>query len=266
LITLVYCVLMLSMIRKDWTHDELILAFNLYCKTPFGRIHTSNPNIVELAKLLSRTPSAVSWKLANFARFDPELKGRQISGATHGNKAEEQIWEQFHKNWEKLAFESEQLLAKIKGVPLTESIGIQEENQFGEGKESESIVRIRVKQYFFRQMVLSSYSFRCCITGLAVPELLNASHIVPWSVDPKNRLNPRNGLCLNSLHDRAFDRGLLTITTDYHVKVSKKLKALSDDAISILILKYDRAKVTLPDRFVPDNSFLVYHNEKIFQK
>ena len=64
---------------------------------------------------------------------------------------------------------------------------------------------------------------------LAVSELLNASHIVPWAVDSKNRLNPRNGLCLNSLHDRAFDRGLLTITTDYRVMVSKKLKVLSDD-------------------------------------
>ncbi len=254
------------MTRKDWTREELILAFNLYCKTPFGKIHTRNPNIIELAKLLGRTPSAVSWKLANIARLDPALKERQISGATHGNKAEVQIWEEFHQNWEELAFESERLLAWLKHVPLQESAGIPVEEQFGEGKESESIVRIRVKQYFFRQMVLATYSYRCCITGLAVPELLNASHIVPWSVDPKNRLNPRNGLCLNSLHDRAFDRGLLTITTDYQVKVSTKLKILSDDASLFLLLRYDNVRVNLPDRFVPDNNFLAYHNENVFLK
>lgn len=254
------------MTRRDWTREELILAFNLYCKTPFGKIHIRNPKIIELAKLLGRTPSAVSWKLANFARLDPALKERQISGATHGNKAEAQVWEEFHQNWEELAFESERMLARLKDISLQESTVIPEEEQFEEGKESERIVRVRVKQNFFRQMVLASYSYRCCITGLAVPELLNASHIVPWVVDPKNRLNPRNGLCLNSLHDRAFDRGLLTITTDYRVKMSTKLKMLSDDASLLLLLRYDNVRVNLPDRFVPDNNFLAYHNKNIFLK
>src|SRR5271155_4885876 len=57
--------------RRDWTREELIVAFNLYCKIPFGRIHIRNPLIIELAKAIGRTPSAVSWKLANFARLDP---------------------------------------------------------------------------------------------------------------------------------------------------------------------------------------------------
>ena len=56
--------------RRDWSRDELIVAFNLYCKIPFGQIHIRNPLIVELAKVIGRTPSAVSWKLANFARRD----------------------------------------------------------------------------------------------------------------------------------------------------------------------------------------------------
>jgi putative restriction endonuclease len=178
---------MMSLIRKDWTREELILAFNLYCKTPFGKIHTSNPSIIEMGKLLGRTPSAVSWKLANFARLDPTLKERHISGATHGNKTEVQIWKEFHNNWEKLAFESEQLLARLKNIPLQEYAWSDLGDQFGEGKESERKVRVRVKQNFFRQMVLASYSFRCCITGLAVPELLNASHIVPWAIDTKKQ-------------------------------------------------------------------------------
>ena len=67
-----------------WTHNELIVAFNLYCKIPFGRIHIHNPQIITLAKAIDRTPSAVSWKLANFARLDPSLKKRGIEGADHG--------------------------------------------------------------------------------------------------------------------------------------------------------------------------------------
>jgi len=255
-----------DMSRNNWTREELILAFNLYCKTPFGKIHIHNPDIVELAKLIGRTPSAVSWKLANFARLDPVLKERNIVGATHGGKAEVRIWEEFHNNWEELSFESEQLLANSKRISIEKLARISPDEPVVEGKESEQIVRVRVNQNFFRQTVLASYSYRCCITGLAVPELLNASHIVPWAIDIKNRLNPRNGLCLNALHARAFDRGLLTVTDDYQVKVSKKLNASSDDASSFLLLRYDGIRIRLPDRFTPDVNFLIYHNENVFLK
>jgi putative restriction endonuclease len=66
--------------RKAWTRDELLIAINLYCKTPFGRIHVRNPEIIELAKLLGRTPGSVSYKLANFANIDPTLERK---GASH---------------------------------------------------------------------------------------------------------------------------------------------------------------------------------------
>ena len=74
--------------RRGWTREELIVAFNLYCKIPFGRIHIRNPLIIQLAQSLGRTPSAVSWKLANFARLDPALKRRNVKGAAHGARAE----------------------------------------------------------------------------------------------------------------------------------------------------------------------------------
>jgi hypothetical protein len=103
------------MSRRDWTREELIVAFNLYCKIPFGRIHIRNPLVIEMAKAIGRTPSAVSWKLANFARLDPALKKRNISGATHGARADVEIWTEFGNNWEALAFESERLLKRITG-------------------------------------------------------------------------------------------------------------------------------------------------------
>ena len=103
--------------RRDWTREELIVAFNLYCKIPFGRIHIRNPQIIELAKAIGRTPSAVSWKLANFARLDPALQRRNIAGASHGGHAEVEIWDEFGNDWEGLAFESEQLLDRMSGRP-----------------------------------------------------------------------------------------------------------------------------------------------------
>jgi putative restriction endonuclease len=128
-------------------------------------------------------------------------------------------------------------------------------------------VRTRVNQQFFRATVLAAYRHRCCITGLTIPDLLNASHIVPWSVDTKNRVNPRNGLCLNAIHDRAFDRGLLTITPDYKVKLSSVLlSSVRDPAVKELFLPYDNKSIELPDHFIPETSMLQYHNEMLFKK
>jgi HNH endonuclease len=250
------------MVRRGWTHEELIVAFNLYCKIPFGKIHIRNPDVIDLAKSIGRTPSAVSWKLANFARLDPVLQKRHIAGARHGARAEVEIWNEFSKDWERLAFESERLLVKFTGHG---SQYFDKDPIFPEGRTRETIIRARVNQGFFRAAVLAAYGMRCCITGLSIPELLAASHIVPWSIDVSNRTNPRNGLCLNSIHDRAFDCGLLTVTPEFKVKVSPRISRKSaDTAAQEFLRRYDNASVSVPHRFAPDAEFLRYHNHKIF--
>jgi len=251
---------------NKWTREELILAFNLYCKIPFGTIHIRNPKIIELAKILGRTPSAVSWKLANLASLDPTLKKRNIAGASHGAKLDAEIWEEFNHNWDLLSFESERLLAEKTGKPVEEVTDIEVFDLPKAGKERESVVKVRVNQSFFRKAVLAAYDFKCCITGLGIPELLNASHIIPWSKDEANRVNPRNGLCLNAIHDRAFDRGLLTITPEYNVKISNSVKRSNvSEAVQDFLVRYDGLKIELPTRFSPDNAFLIYHNKNIFK-
>ena len=80
--------------------------------------------------------------------------------------------------------------------------------------ERESIVKVRVNQYFFRKTILAAYNNTCCITGINKPELLIASHIIPWSENEELSVNPLNGLCLNAIHDKAFDCGLIAIRTD----------------------------------------------------
>ena len=65
---------MIAMSRSPrWTRQQLKLAFHLYCQLPFGRLHRRNPEIVDLAELLGRTPSAVAMKLVNFASLDPAI-------------------------------------------------------------------------------------------------------------------------------------------------------------------------------------------------
>lgn len=255
------------MATNKWTREELIIAFNLYCKIPFGRIHIHNPEIITLAKILGRTPSAVSWKLANLASLDPSLKKRNIAGASHGSKMDAEVWNEFNSDWDRLAFESEKLVAQKTGKQVDDSAEVGVIDLPKTGIEREALVRIRVNQSFFRKSVLAAYNFQCCITGLEIPELLNASHIIPWSKDEANRVNPRNGLCLNAIHDRAFDRGLITITPEFKVMVSKSIKRRgAGKAAQDLLLCYDGFEIDKPERFLPELSFLQYHNAYIFRE
>jgi putative restriction endonuclease len=252
---------------NKWTREELILAFNLYFKIPFGKIDDKTPEIISLAKILGRTPSAVALKLANFARLDPTLKERGIAGASHGSKLDIVVWDEFIGDLEKLSFESEVLLAERTGKQVEEVAGIYTLDLPREGREREALVRIRVNQNFFRKSVLAAYNLKCCITDLSIPSLLTASHIIPWAKDEANRMNPRNGLCLNALHDRAFDVGLITITPDLLVRVSPKVEKLSKEkSVSDLLMKYEGVPIRKPKRFLPDKKFLEYHNDVVFVK
>ena len=245
---------------NNWTREQTILAFNLYCKIPFGRIDQRNPEIIALANRLGRTPGSVSYKLANLARLDPALQKRNIAGASHGSKMDEEVWNEFQGNWDALAYESELLLSRPE-IALVEELA-----DFPEGGMRESLVKTRINQQFFRAAVLAAYEGQCFITGLALPELLNASHIVPWKADTKNRTNPRNGVCLNRLHDVAFDIGLLTITPKLKVRLSPVIeKRGNEPAIRDFLMRYKDAPLKAPRRFAPDPEFLKYHNDVIFQ-
>lgn len=249
--------------NPDWSREEHILAFNLYCKIPFGTIHQTNPRIVELAKILGRSAGAVSYKLANFARLDPELTERGIKGMPHGAKGEAEVWEEFYANGEALAFESERLLAERTGRSVESMAELEEADLPKEGKERERIVKQRVNQRFFRLTVLAAYDGRCCVTGIGLPALLVASHIVPWSLDEKNRLNPCNGLCLNALHDRAFDKGLMFITADWRVGFRSDLITGSSPSESGLewMLGFEGQPIRQPRKFKPDSALLGEHRK-----
>lgn len=254
------------MTQNIWTREELIVAFNLYCTLTFTRINASNKAVKELAEIIGRSNNAVAIKLANFARLDPALQARDVKGMSHGGHGEELIWEEFSGNWEKRAFESEEILAKYRGIQLESEIDTSDLTEIPAGKERESIVRIRVNQKFFRKTILASYKQTCCITGIDIPELLIASHILPWAKNEKERMNPQNGLCLNALHDKAFDKGLITISPDYKVKISELLKSQIDSDNDKYFMPFENQTIILPGRFLPNQEFLEYHTTNIFIK
>ena len=252
--------------QRLWTREELILAINLYCKLPFGRLHRNNPEVISLAKLIGRTTSSVAYKLVNFASLDPSLKARGIKGASNASKLDGEIWDEFFNNWDVLPYESERLLAQLKNTSIEQLNGINEEDLPKEGKTREQTVIVRVNQYFFRKAILASYNDTCCITGLQNSELLIASHIKPWAIDEKNRLNPSNGIAINALHDKAFENGLISITPDYKIIISSEIKKMKrSQSLEEYFLKYENKDIILPDRFLPDKELLKYHIDERFR-
>ena len=257
---------------RRWTRDELIVAFNLYCQMPFGRLHQHAPEIVRLSALLGRSPSSVAMKLVNIASLDPAITASGRRGLGNASTADAAVWAEFHADWEGLALESaqvEQRLADARGLPNEARVGddlpAEEDTRDHVGINRSGVVQLRVKQAFFRRAVLASYEGRCCVTELSEPRLLVASHIVPWASDSKNRLNPRNGLCLSSLHDKAFDAGLLTLSADHRVVMSKAAAGFADDAFALSsLLAYAGQKIRLPAKFAPDEAFLEHHRRHVF--
>lgn len=263
-----------SSIRKPWTREELLLAMHLYCRIPFGRQNGTSPEVIELAAVLHRTPGSVAMKLCNFTSLDPEEAERGVIGLQGASNLDRQIWSEFHANWVKLAEESEQLwqLRVLQNVEKTATstavdpeIVESKQGEFSGQTERLVATKIRLAQVFFRRVVLSSYRMRCCISGCPVPDLLIASHIVPWSVSVEHRANPYNGLCLSRIHDGAFDRGLISFDEKRRLILSKKLKAyLPCDSLRQNFAVFEGQVLQTPERFTPHHAFLEHHRENIF--
>jgi predicted restriction endonuclease len=261
---------------SNWTEQETLAAFRLYCATPFGKLHQRNPEIIELAEKLGRTPSAVGMKACNFASLDPAHRARGVTGLPNRSKIEEAIWERFQADSPAVALEAE-LAWEAVGMPSDDAQAPDpagsrpdpEPISAPEGPTQTTATRsVRLLQAFFRRTVLSGYGHRCALTGLAHPALLVASHIIPWSADESRRADPRNGLCLNALADKAFDRGLFTLDDDLAVVVGGLGPSLRDPELGGTLAEHmagwEGRRLRLPERFEPDGEALRWHREWAF--
>lgn len=251
-----------------WTRDQLIVALYLYDILPFSSFDRKNLMVQRFASLINRTPSAVAMKLCNFASLDPIITSSGRKGLVSASKADKAIWAEMNSNWSVF---SQLKLDAISALEVDDSEILDEEELVSLpdsfiGEEKQVQTRVRVGQNLFRKSVLSSYNFKCCISELSVPRLLVASHIIPWKDNQDNRLNPRNGLCLSMIHDKAFDLGMLTITEDLKVLISKKYHSDNDEFFQSSLGSFDGKELVLPNKFSPDQEFLAYHREEIFEK
>ena len=251
---------------SHWTRQQLLAAFALYYHLPFGRLDRRSPEVIRVASAIGRSPSALAMKLVNIASLDPAITASGRSGLTNASAADREMWREMEADPDNFAVECQSALTEVD-EPLDEPAESIPEAAPGPLVETERVARTtaRIGQNFFRSAVLSAYNGRCCITGLSIPNLIVAGHIVPWSMDERNRLNPRNGLALSVLHERAFDAGLITINDDLTVRVSANPTARNDDFFTAAIERYDRAPIQIPKKFGIGKEFLAFHREHIFQ-
>lgn len=250
--------------RNNWTREQQLVALRLYMRQPFGRLHDGNPEILRLAPLIGRTPGALGFKACNFASLDPTFRATNRVGLSNCSNADRELWAEFTSDPERVAVEMEAAYARLEPATEAEPASVIE---LPTGpSETTRVTRARTVQSFFRAAVLTSYRSRCAISGLAIPELLVASHIIPWKDAVSRRADPRNGLCLNAILDRAFDRGLIAIDEDLQILVSRRLSGQLESAMLRCSLdELDGRTLTLPNRFAPDAAALAYHRQHVFQ-
>ena len=252
------------MAARNWSREELLVAFALYHRLPCSRFREGDPDVARYAQAIGRSRASLKMKLWNIASLDPTLSAgrRSLANASDADRA---MWDEMHRDWEGFAVKSEQALLNIATKARLIPNEAEEETIDRRGEDRAVEAKARVGQQFFRASVMSSYNERCCITGLSLPALLVASHIVPWRVDEQNRVNPRNGLLLSTLHDKAFDAGYLTLDDELVVRVSRKHIPDNDEFFAAAIGHYDGQPILRPEKFEPDRQFLHYHREHIFR-
>jgi len=266
----------LKVAQVKWTREHFLIALNLYRKLLFGQLHKGNRLIIEVAEKMGRTPSSLAMKLCNFASLDPVQQARGIRGLSGATKQDREMWRDFEGNINELGPQSEQLLHDLFTTDDACEVDFLRRDKVRLERpkfvlptrptEKEQTVRVRRGQQFFRQSVLNAYGARCAITGINVPRLLVASHIKPWSQFPGERLNPRNGLCLSSIHDAAFDGGLISFDEKTRLVMSRELRGyLPSPALEENFSRFEGKPLRLPEKVAePSQDFLSYHRSEIF--
>lgn len=254
-----------EMPRRLWTRDELILALSVYFQLPFGRLNHTTPEVKDLARLINRTDNSAALRLVNFAACDPYIINSGRTGMTSGISVCKPIWDEFSSDRERLFSEAQRIKASLLNKPIEETLHISASDL--EGKERNAVIKQRVNQTAFRSMILSNYEERCAITGINIPELLIASHIIPWADStPQQKLNPENGICLSALYDKAFDKGLITISPDdYSVRISSALREYETrEYFNKHFGVISGKRIFMPIEHKPNKDFLAYHRDFIF--
>ncbi|MCJ7759167.1 MAG: HNH endonuclease [Gillisia sp.] len=133
-------------------------------------------------------------------------------------------------------------------------------------QEDEFEEEIFVRGSLFKKTIPKVYDYTCSITGMKVEsthnvQMIDACHIHPFSISNDDTVT--NGITLSPTLHRAFDRGLLTINSNFVVRISP---TITKEESNFTISQFDGRQIILPEneKFYPSQESLIWHNKEVF--
>ena len=279
----------------NWTRDECILALGAYMEVRDDprRIKESDPLIIQVSDELTqlcypRSPKSVRNKLYNFQFHDPASPNK---GLENGGYTTKRVWDEFSDDLGKLRATVKAIRRtlefekRLSTEPIVEGLldlssdqmafyewtigqieSREDMDEDAKGYEVETIVSQRRGQQVFRAEVLSNFGSRCCITGYGNECLLRAGHIKPWKVcDASEKVDVRNGLCLEPMFDLAFDKGYITVDDEMRVQLSDSLQAATNEETFQSVFKPYAGRRIRDSEHEPGEAYLEYHRMHVFR-
>lgn len=237
--------------RRNWTRDETLLALLLVLRLPYAGLSKANPEVGRAARVIGRTPAALAMKALNlFACLPGDVRGG-LRALSHASGLDREIV----REW--MADPDRVLLEAADRHPFV-LVG----HDAGPARSAG-----RIHRGLLRARLLDACGRRCCVTGHGCEELLVACHIKPWELaTPGERAGWGNGLLLNALHARAFDRGLVTVTEGHVTRLSPAL-VVPDPAFRAIFEGHAGRPIALPRNVSerPSPALLRWHTENVFR-
>lgn len=259
-------------LRRPRTATENKLGFYLFGAGKIGQTISSDENSSEIVK-----------KIEKPLKFKNNITMDSLSTFKWHYKERGKDWRNFFTQYGITQIDKEDFIGIFKayeneiGYSLAQKNEIEEpydENMYNfftkkidDGRyyvdDNYSNLRHRTSaQKAFADKVKNNYDNKCPITGISTREFLVGSHIVPWKICKKNRINPQNGICLSSIFDVAFDRGFITFQNDGQIKYSDKIRL--DDPLNNYLRNYKDVRLNMNKPWSPKVEFLEYHQDMIF--
>jgi 5-methylcytosine-specific restriction protein A len=237
--------------NPNWQFDELILALDLYFRLDNKQVDESNPEIIQLSRILNdlpihnkseetatfRNPNGVAMKLGNFKRFDPTYKGK---GLERGGKLEEVVWDRYKDDKASLRLLANKIKEAVADQNINLSLDGMKTEEAEEMEANEGKVLYKLHKYYERdkkiikkkkeQVLKQNGKLECEICGFNFQEkygelgkgFIECHHTVPVAKMPKDYKTKHSDLAL--------------VCSNCHRMLHRKM-----DAIGIIELKSIRS-------------------------
>ena len=242
------------MSQNLWSDEELIVACYIY-----NMDLSYSEKVARGLSYLNRNESAVKKRFANFDYY----KGG--TGLAKGGANAKRVWDEYTEKPLEMAFRAKTIIAHSCGgiTSNSESELVAEIGIFDvKDKSYRAYAEYREKVEKVRIETLACADNKCCITGMSDPTLLTASHIKPWSIcTPDEMSDVHNTLCLNTFHDKLFDRYRMTISESMEIIYDPSLvDSVPEKVYQNMIERY--TKINVKDVNRPYAKYLEFHNNR----